>query len=1507
MRAQFAAYGLTAAAEARVVVTGKLAKVASEALGGGEVVIPAAVYWAAAQQDAAVLAPAQAALALLDLSASGYLMVAVDRAGALLPKGLVVNPHCGAGPGVNLDRILQKLAIERSAVDEVLAEFLGEAGAARRAAINARADRCGVFSSSATISDKNQGIPLAHALATTIKSEVLKPCRKVPAGVDKVILTGRVFAWQFARDCAADLLCEMGVGEIAYDAEQGVPLRGLLALCGSAPPQGPGRYEPPPEPAHAEYPPFAALATDLGASRRFLRLPRTPLVPDGLAGLGQEPVYLAFDVGSTMAKVLIVGAQGNALRYLGSYGNSGETTETIKAIFRDLQAAGIDTLQVAGIGITGSARYQVQRAFSGIYPQLSGHISLLVENYAHARGSIDEARAHLGRLGSAGIQDLNDEFCLLVDIGGEDTKISTIALQRGELFDNAMNVKCSAGTGSLMDTLAAMFGISSIAEAYRLAYSAPRAYAISATCAVFLMENARRLQARGYGRDEILASACWAIVENMSRTLWNQIHLPRRTVVLLHGQPMLSEPLALAVAQRLQSFAGGEMFCLVVPDPGHRACFGLIETMRLQGVRAPAPMRLEEFVARRYVKKIITCHGAACGDAAASCSRTSMSTIGADLKTIKFSLGGCTAINELMGGAKKGRKQVVPDAYRHIWEFIDGRLPRSQDANRLVVPRSFAVSEWACFFASLMQQFGIPVHVDNVQADDVLRGQARFHIDTCAPHLGVVGQLQRLATQPHGYILAPQLEFLPVDGPSLGRTCTINQGGYATARSLAELDEPRARIHLFHLNLRVLDAPTIANELHRRLQPVFAHYGVAPDMERLTMAVAQALEDQLGLRRAAADLAADHIAEAQALKAPVGLVLGREYILNPGIYDSHAGRLLRDSGIMAIPAYVLDLEASPNLTHIYWRNPLVMTTVVEAVARRSLHQRLRHPRLRAQFEQMEAAGSELLPLVCVSTFLCGPDSVTTPLMQELTRNRPFLLIQSDAVIKELAHLENRVNTYTNQLRHGLHQELFGDSDGFEVATLGEMTALDGGLDRARDVLYLPTLGDNRFVTSVLRSAGYTCIDNYDDVHYDLPQAIRQGREMAGESVCAPLAAVYGDVLRAVEDFKWRRAAGDPQVQGKRRVVVFNNKGLGPCRQGQYVETHKLFQLRRQGGADIDDEVSFRFLVGHESRGFDVGLGKGLLLRAIQGAVLQGVAYQLYFDAAVHCRGQDDYRRLVGEYRALKQALFRLQELYPPRGAGGWLGAVGRFLRHRGQIKRLLRAFSARWLADGAATGQGNIAIHVDGETYMRVAQVEGLFHGLLGSLGFDRFRFSHAPLWCFLDYKMAGILMRSRETAADLRYRLRHTGDRGTRAALRRSRRRKLLQWTRMRLIYALFRGYLVAPLYRAARVEMPEPMTTALQRARRLIPTRRPGGELVPYVGEALGKLEDGFDLVFNVAPEGCMVSTMGEAMAPRIVQGAGNRGHIQPVFSAQGDLDEENIALAVLKAVGPQRLYRV
>ena len=80
-----------------------------------------------------------------------------------------------------------------------------------------------------------------------------------------------------------------------------------------------------------------------------------------------------------------------------------------------------------------------------------------------------------------------------------------------------------------------------------------------------------------------------------------------------------------------------------------------------------------------------------------------------------------------------------------------------------------------------------------------------------------------------------------------------------------------------------------------------------------------------------------------------------------------------------------------------------------------------------------------------------------------------------------------------------------------------------------------------------------------------------------------------------------------------------------------------------------------------------------------------------------------------------------------------------------------------------------------------------------------------------------------------------------------------------------------------------------------------------VTYIGEAVTELRGGSDIVLNVAPQGCMVSSMGELLTPAIegLEDAPGRGCIQHLFSAEGDINEELLTLSVLKSLGPERYF--
>lgn len=1461
-----------------ILITGKLAEIVQKKT-GGTILLPGAVLWARAKRLAR---QHQRSIGIIELSASGYAIICVAKDGELLHDRLVVNPKCGAGCGINLKRILEKLDVPLKGVDDTLREYLGEQGKKLRDEITVRADRCGVFSSSATISDKNQGIPLEFALATTMKSEVMKACtRMLP--VDKVLLTGGVFKWEYLRDCARDFLVSKGMSDIEYT--DGLMLDGMEDLWESVGGKLSGQGKRISRARKLrELPAFTSLQDKYHGSGLYVRLQGKEL-PRLDQGLGTRPVNMALDVGSTMAKIVLADMQQNIL-FAGSYSNHGDTVQTIKHIFRELVDRGIEQLNIQHIGITGSGRYQVQKVLRKIYPRLDERVFVLVENYAHAHGSLEYAQSHLARLG----EDVNRDFYVLVDIGGEDTKVSIISLKKEELFDNVMNIKCSAGTGSLMDTLMALFNMSDIRAACGAAYAAPKAYEINATCAVFLMENAKKMQAEGYSNGEILASCNHAIVENMARTLWNQIELPRNAVVLLHGQTMLSDPLPLAVTHRIQEYS--RMYCLVPPMPGHRACIGLLRSIADDGL-IDNPCRLKDFLDVEFVKKIITCRGAACGDRNSCCSRTQLTTTAGDEKIV-LTLGGCTAVNEITGR----KRETVPNAYQEVWSLYDAKLPRSTARDRLVIPRCFAVSETAYLLAEVFRDLGLPVHVDNVTEDDIMRGQPQFSVDVCAPLIGATGQFQRLAGQDHGIILVPQIDFLPTDHKSLGRTCTVNQGGPMIAMHYAKMHHPGARFADLMLSLASMDPLAVGSQLHARLGSVFERYAISPTREKVVHAVDSALRANAALRKELGDKAAAFVEYAIEHRINLSVVCAREYILNPGIYDSHAGKLLRDKGVLALPSFAFDLTLEEDFSFLYWRNPHAIITLVSAVARKGLHTVLNNPRLAAAIERIEKGRTQsLMSTVQVSTFRCGPDSVTMPTINEITKSVPTLFIQSDAMIKELAHLENRVNTHLNQLTKRLNEDL--EHQAFDIKVIDAM-GLDS-LDRETDVLYLPTLQDNRMLNAGLRASGITVIDNFDDAAFDIEAKVRLGRKYCGDAVCAPLAAVFADIVLAVEDFERRKLRADPLVRGKHRLLVFDVKGTGPCRQGQYYEQHKLLSHKLFSGNG--GGKALKLLVSRESAGYNFGVEEWAVVQVYQGFIVTGVLQSLLMKGS-RCRDHEEYERFYADYLRMKEEVIASLEHSRPHAlklaAARWagrlgLGAIGKYLAYglynNNGLRRILGDFSAKW----SRSGRTKITIFIEGEAYMRGAQFEDIFDLTVDAIGFGSFEMDYSPLWLYLELLAEFKILEQQEKSDMLRWT--DPDDPGISECDR--------TVAAIRDMVKQFRGLMVEPLYKAAGLKPPDTMSKVLRTTRDLLPSIKPAGELPAYVGEAIHKARNGTDLFLNVAPEGCMVSSMGAAMGLPIRNLTNTRTQLQGLFSLNGEVDNDSLRLAILKTLGPEKYY--
>lgn len=168
-----------------------------------------------------------------------------------------------------------------------------------------------------------------------------------------------------------------------------------------------------------------------------------------------EKLGIGIDVGSTTTKAVLIDHTGGVLAtYLMNTGATAEAAAT-KCLEEICKRAKILSKDANIIG-TGYGRALV----------------------GTASRKITEITCH-----SVGVNHLNPDIRLLIDVGGQDSKVIRIG-SNGRPDDFEINDKCSAGTGRFLEVMARVLDVS-MDELGPLALKSNSPCSISSTCTVF--------------------------------------------------------------------------------------------------------------------------------------------------------------------------------------------------------------------------------------------------------------------------------------------------------------------------------------------------------------------------------------------------------------------------------------------------------------------------------------------------------------------------------------------------------------------------------------------------------------------------------------------------------------------------------------------------------------------------------------------------------------------------------------------------------------------------------------------------------------------------------------------------------------------------------------------------------------------------------------------------------------------------------------------------------------
>jgi len=477
--------------------------------GSGKAVIPKELNWTEYSSSLAIasglLHHHPDARTIIQIGGQSSLVIGLED-GLRKPWKVASNPLCAAGTGRFLEQQAYRLGIS---LDDFASLALKCEGSPPRIAA-----RCSVFAKSDLIHLQQKGVPMAAMLYALCES-IARMVASLKKGIfeEPVYLVGGV---------AANSAIVRALGEV-LSARNGhrvpviVPENHLyLESIGSAL-------------LSRDKSSSVAMLPEADVRQRYFEMPKLEVID--LPGNGAKrridepcPGYLGVDVGSTSTKAVILDESGTEILAKNYLMTAGRPVDAVRQVFRNLLLDGADRVKIAGVGVTGSGRYLVG-SFIG---------ADLVKNEITA-----QTRAAM---------EIDPEADI-IEIGGQDSKL--VIKRNGVVVDYQMNKACAAGTGSFIDELAEMLGVSvNNGDFARLAFTAPHTIDLGTRCAAFMGQAVASAQQEGVPLEVITASLSNSIAKNYLSKVVGHRKLGNR--IILTGAVFYNQAVVSAFNQQLE-------------------------------------------------------------------------------------------------------------------------------------------------------------------------------------------------------------------------------------------------------------------------------------------------------------------------------------------------------------------------------------------------------------------------------------------------------------------------------------------------------------------------------------------------------------------------------------------------------------------------------------------------------------------------------------------------------------------------------------------------------------------------------------------------------------------------------------------------------------------------------------------------------------------------------------------------------------------------------------------
>ena len=414
-----------------------------------------------------------------------------------------MNDKCASGTGATIEKCSMKVGLESSDMQNL--KFQTEK-------LHHVAAKCGVFAETDIVNLVKTSVPsdeIMNSLADAIVMQNLTVLTRGNTLMPKVLLLGGPNTYLgFLQECwrmrIAELWDDRGVeydkekldelifvpdnsqyyaalgavifGEGESNHEQ--DFTGLLKLKALVDGAGEGAKE-------SDDTPLVKSAEELARFKKDYAIPQfePPVIREKIV------CHLGIDGGSTSSKAVLVDNDGNLLLKVYQLSKGNPIDDTIELLEKISQSDPDGLYDIRGLGVTGYAADVLEGALSAD--------ANIIETIAHMKS----AQLSFGN-------DIN----VICDIGGQDIKV--LFMENGMMKNFRLSNQCSAGNGTLLQSMAKQFGVK-VEEFADVAFEAKKAPAFNYGCAVFLDTDRVNFQKEGYSKEELFAGISKVLPKNV--------------------------------------------------------------------------------------------------------------------------------------------------------------------------------------------------------------------------------------------------------------------------------------------------------------------------------------------------------------------------------------------------------------------------------------------------------------------------------------------------------------------------------------------------------------------------------------------------------------------------------------------------------------------------------------------------------------------------------------------------------------------------------------------------------------------------------------------------------------------------------------------------------------------------------------------------------------------------------------------------------------------------------